>query len=147
MGTRERSQAESGDRERREALEALQVELRQARAALAQERSATGAPPEVQALRDAIARAEARRDEAKSARQRLDDEAAALERDERWLAQQVEEVKVLALGASRRDTHVEWATARGRDGQATTVAAQVGVFLFFALLLGLVFLFDYLSRH
>lgn len=142
MGTSERTGAGSSDRERREELEALQVQLRAVRASLERERSATGAPPEVEALREAVARAELRRVEATDRRKALEAEREALEREEAWLDEEVEEEKVLALGASRRDQPVEWATMRNRDGTPTSLAAAAALWL----LTGGFFLFIIFAR-
>lgn len=129
-----RSQEASSERDRREALEALQVQLREARASLAREQSAVGEPPAVEALREAVARAELRLVEAKERRKALEKEAAALERERAWLEKELAEEEVLALGASRRDRHVEWATARNRDGSATSPAGAAASVILAGLL-------------
>ncbi len=129
MGTSERTGQPAADRERREELEVLQVQLREAKASLERERSATGAPPEVEALREAVARAALRCVEAKDRRKALEAEREALTREAAWLTKELEEEQVLALGASRRDHPVEWATMRNRDGTPTSPAAAAALWI------------------
>lgn len=122
----------SSDRERREALEALQVELRELRAAVAQQRTATDTPPAVQALRDAIAQAAARREAARERHAALERERADLENEQRWHEREAKEEKRLRLGAARRNRYVDWAGARmpsrGGGGAPTSPAAAAVLF-------------------
>jgi chromosome segregation ATPase len=90
----------TSDRERRAALEVLQAELRQVRAAIAQERASSGTPPAVEALRDAVARALARRDEARQRHAELERERADFENERRWLEREAQEEKIRIRSAN-----------------------------------------------
>ena len=98
------------DRELRERLEQVQMELRAARATLATTSADVGRAE--LALRDAVSEATLRRDAAWAKVQALRDEKSALPSrlaalDQRLAARREEEA-VLARGAELRDKYVDW---------------------------------------
>lgn len=103
---REASPPSPSDRERRARLEALQVELRQVKAQLADVPASTRAA--VSALEAAVESAKTRRDEARQRVARLEADVAAANAEVSSLQRRVEEAKVLARGRARRDHYVEW---------------------------------------
>lgn len=133
--------AAAGDRERRARLEALQAELAQVRAALPGARGAAEAA--VTALEDAVGRERARRDALLERAAELERRADAARRALVGLKERLREAHVLALGASRRDTYVEWASEQ--HGQVK--GPDPSVFLLAVPLLGVAGLLLALMVH
>jgi chromosome segregation ATPase len=107
---RERTSATGSEREQREELERLQVELRDARAALQTVKADTDRA--VEALSSAVDQARERRDAAGRRIEALKAEKKALkaeqERLEERLVEKRKEDAILARGAKLRDVYVDW---------------------------------------
>lgn len=110
LGTRQVEPVSTDDRALRDELEALQVALRELRAARGSTSSRLAS--EEASLRQALEAATARQEAAAAELERLGHERRELEaRLARWKEQlevRRRESQVLAVGATRRDHYVEW---------------------------------------
>lgn len=151
----ERTTAESGggEREQREALEQVQMELRAARLAL-QTASGDAARAE-EALRSAIVDATLRRDEAVARVHALKSQngsaAQLVETLEKRLVEKEKEDAVLARGAQLRDRYVDWnpndPLERERNKDGVTVAEVKAWALGLGVSLLLLILFVLVTRR
>jgi len=133
---RTRSSGAMSDRERREQLESLQVELHDARAELERARVETEKPSPVVALDDAILRAVRRRDEVEALELALRQEADALEREAQYLRKSIEDEHQIRRGAKQRRWDAELERRKMR-----AVGVNQGSLLPAALILGGLFIF------
>jgi hypothetical protein len=137
-----------GEREQREALEQVQMELRTARLAL-QTASSDSARAE-EALRSAIVDATLRRDEAVARVQALKAQNASatrlVETLEKRLVEKEKEDAVLERGAQLRDKYVDWnpndplERERNKDGMTVAEVKAGALILGVGLLLFILFL-------
>jgi hypothetical protein len=130
-----------GEREQREALEQVQMELRAARATLQASGDVARAERAVQA---AVVDATTRRDQeathvaALKAQNR--ESRQRIEALEKRLVEKEKEEAVLARGAALRDQYVDWNPANPLDYERNKNGATVGEVKAMALVLGLSFL-------
>jgi chromosome segregation ATPase len=131
----------TSDRERRERLESLQAQLGDAKRQLSDIQGSTNAA--VRELEDAVAQAEARVAAARARGAELEERRHAARARLAELAEQQKEAEVLALGATRRNTYVDWVANqrqnRGPDPLALVLAvvlAGIGLFVLSVMING-----------
>lgn len=115
--------APPSDRDRRDALEELQVRLRETRAEL--ERARHGeTPPEVEALRLEVKAAAQRNDEVRARGEELRHAVEAAGREVDALREALEDAAIRARGQTRRTEAIEARRARREDETLTAAERQ-----------------------
>ncbi len=126
--------------QRRDRLEALQVELREAQAALDRAKTDSESAP-IAAMREAVARAEGRRQEVEAEHQALLHEADDLEREAQQLKKDIDEEQLLLRGATKRDDPGRWdSVSMGRNQGNTSPAAAVALSVLYVVAMAIAFL-------
>jgi chromosome segregation ATPase len=125
----------ASDRARRERLEALQAQLKEARGQLADVEGSTRAA--VHDLEEALARAQVRVAVARARGAELEERKRAARARLVELREKQLEAEALALGATRRDTYVDGVSVqpqhRGRNPLAVVLAVVLSGFGLFVL--------------